>query len=179
MAVLSTIYALVQRRLILCSVLVTKTRQVPTENNIKRKNILFKLDGTALKGCSIASADQLVRITRPSDSIFAYYKQSKTGAREGLGMRLEPNSLTFFLSSVPPPLTSPGSNSTGTPGLRIAGVTFSGVGIPILLLLVLISCMLCFSRAKERLILLGENRQETKGWCGISHICGYSGTSIL
>ena len=112
---------------------------------------------------SIATVDQVVRFTRPSDSVFAYCKQSKTGAKEGLGMRLEPNSLTFFLSSLPPPLTSPGSNSTVTPGLHIAGVVFSGVsvgvsvGIPILLL-TLISCVLrfllcdddvCISRAKE------------------------------
>ena len=186
MAILSTIYPLVRRRrrLILCSVLATKTRQVPTENNIKRKNI-SKLDGTASKGCSIASADQVVRFTRPSDSVFAYCKQSKTGAREGLGMRLEPNSLIFFLSSLPPPLTSPGSNSTVTPGLRTAGVVFSSVGIPILLLLVLISCMLCFSRPRmqftmqKKLTEPREYRQETKGWCGISHISGYSGTSIL
>ena len=131
---------------------------------------------------SIASVDQLVRFTRPSDSVFAYCKQSKTGAREGLGMRLEPNSLTFFLSSLPPPLTSPGSNSTVTPGLRTAGVVFSGVGvgIPFLLLLILISFMLCYLLYKRaRRWLLRENRQETKGWCGISHISGYSGTSIL
>ena len=106
--------------------------------------------------------DQVVRFTRPSDSVFAYFKQSKTGAREGLGMRLEPNSLTFFLSSLPPPLTSPGSNSTVTPGLHIAGVVFSGVGVGIP---ILISCTLCFlfcfdclSRAKKWL-----NRQKTKG----------------
>ena len=105
----------------------------------------------------------MVRFTKPSDSVFAYCKQSKTGPREGLGMRLEPNSLTFFLSSLPPPLTSPGSNSTGTPGLHIAGVVFSGVSIPILLLLVLISYILCFSRYKKKLTELQENRQETKG----------------
>ena len=105
----------------------------------------------------------MVRFTRPSDSVCAYCKQSKTGAREGLGMRLEPNSLTFFLSSLPPPLTSPGSNSTVTPGLRIAGVVFSSVGVGVnvgilILLLILISCGLyfllfgdcgCLSRAKK------------------------------
>ena len=86
-------------------------------------------------------------------------------------MRLEPNSLTFFLTSLPPPLTSPGSNSTVTPGLRTAGVVFSGVGVGIpILLLILISCMLCFSlcgdacsRAKKWLTEAWENRQETKG----------------
>ena len=129
----------------------------------------------------------MVRFTRPSDSVFAYCKQSKTGAREGLGMRLEPNSLTFFLSSLPPPLTSPGSNATVTPGLRTAVAVISsvGVGIPILLL-ILISCGLCFSlcgrclkTAKKGLTEAWENRRKTKGWCGISHIAGYSGISIL
>ena len=120
--------------------------------------------------------DQVVRFTRPSDSVFAYCKQSKTGTREGLGMRLEPNSLTFFLSSLPPPLTSPGSNSTVTPGLRIAGVVFSslGVGIPLLALIVITICAVCFwlsgvacsrclSRAKEWLTEAWENRKVTKG----------------
>ena len=75
-------------------------------------------------------------------------------------MRLEPNSLTFFLSSLPPPLTSPGSNSTGTPGLRIAGVVFSsvGVGIPILLF-ILISCVLCSACLKTAMMWLTVPRK--------------------
>ena len=35
------------------------------------------------------AADHMVRFTRPSGSVFAYCKRSKTGAREGLGMRLQ------------------------------------------------------------------------------------------
>ena len=38
--------------------------------------------------CDACAADQVVRFTRPSPSIFAYCKQSKTGAEEGLGMWL-------------------------------------------------------------------------------------------
>ena len=93
-------------------------------------------------------------------------------------------------------LTTPGSNST--PGLRIAGVVFSvvSVGIPILLISFGLCFLLygdvcissakewltlcgCLSRAKEWLTEAWENRQVTKGWCGISHISGYSGTSIF
>ena len=36
----------------------------------------------------VCAADHVVRFTRPSPSVFAYCKQSKTGAGEGLGMRL-------------------------------------------------------------------------------------------
>ena len=36
------------------------------------------------------AADHVVRFTRPSGPVFAYCKQSKTGAREGLGTRLAP-----------------------------------------------------------------------------------------
>ena len=32
--------------------------------------------------------DHVVRFTRPSGSVFAYWKRSKTGAGEGLGTRL-------------------------------------------------------------------------------------------
>ena len=38
--------------------------------------------------CDACAADHVVRFTRPSPSVFAYCKQSKTGAGEGLGMRL-------------------------------------------------------------------------------------------
>ena len=38
--------------------------------------------------CDVLAADHVVRFTRPSGSVFAYCKRSKTGAREGLGMRL-------------------------------------------------------------------------------------------
>ena len=34
------------------------------------------------------AADHVVRFTRPSPSVFAYCKRSKTGAGEGLGTRL-------------------------------------------------------------------------------------------
>ena len=36
----------------------------------------------------MCAADHVVRFTRPSPSDFAYCKRSKTGAGEGLGMRL-------------------------------------------------------------------------------------------
>ena len=42
------------RRPMLRSVLATKTRQAPTENNIKRKNI-SELEGIAPKGCRTTS----------------------------------------------------------------------------------------------------------------------------
>ena len=38
--------------------------------------------------CDACAADHVVRFTRPSPSIFAYCKRSKTGAGEGLGTRL-------------------------------------------------------------------------------------------
>ena len=39
--------------------------------------------------CDACAADHVVRFTRPFPSVFAYCKRSKTGAREGLGTRLE------------------------------------------------------------------------------------------
>ena len=39
------------------------------------------------------AADHVVRFTRPSPSVFAYCKRSKTGAGEGLGTRLVPRYL--------------------------------------------------------------------------------------
>ena len=43
----------------------------------------------SLPGLPVSCAvDHVVRFTRPSGSVFAYCKQSKTGAREGLGTRL-------------------------------------------------------------------------------------------
>ena len=40
--------------------------------------------------CDVSCAvDHVVRFTRPSPSVFAYCKWSKTGAGEGLGMRLD------------------------------------------------------------------------------------------
>ena len=36
----------------------------------------------------MCAADHVVRFTRPSPSVFAYCKRSKTGAGEGLGTRL-------------------------------------------------------------------------------------------
>ena len=38
--------------------------------------------------CDDCAVDYVVRNCRPCPSIFAYCKLSKTGAREGLGMRL-------------------------------------------------------------------------------------------
>ena len=38
--------------------------------------------------CDVHAADHVVRFTRPSHSVFAYCKRSKTGAGEGLGTRL-------------------------------------------------------------------------------------------
>ena len=38
--------------------------------------------------CDACAADHVVRFTRPSPSVFAYCKRSKTGAGEGLGTRL-------------------------------------------------------------------------------------------
>ena len=38
--------------------------------------------------CDASAADHVVRFTRPSPSVFAYCKRSKTGAGEGLGTRL-------------------------------------------------------------------------------------------
>ena len=38
--------------------------------------------------CDARAADHVVRFTRPSPSVFAYCKRSKTGAGEGLGTRL-------------------------------------------------------------------------------------------
>ena len=46
-----------------------------------------QLAPTPLK-CYVLAANHVVRFTRPSDSVFAYCKQSKTGAGEGLGTRL-------------------------------------------------------------------------------------------
>ena len=37
----------------------------------------------------MCAADHVVRFTRPSPSVFAYCKRSKTGAGEGLGTRLD------------------------------------------------------------------------------------------
>ena len=39
--------------------------------------------------------DHVVRFTRPSGSVFAYCKRSKTGAGEGLGTRLGTPSVSF------------------------------------------------------------------------------------
>ena len=38
-----------------------------------------------VKTCDACDADHVVRFTMPSPSVFTYCKQSKTGAREGLG----------------------------------------------------------------------------------------------
>ena len=38
--------------------------------------------------CDARAADHVVRFTRPSGSIFAYCKQSKTETGEGLGTKL-------------------------------------------------------------------------------------------
>ena len=38
--------------------------------------------------CDARGRDHVVRFTRPSGSVFAYCKRSKTGAGEGLGTRL-------------------------------------------------------------------------------------------
>ena len=38
--------------------------------------------------CDTCAMDHVVRFTRPSPSVFAYCKQSRTGAVEGLGTRL-------------------------------------------------------------------------------------------
>ena len=38
--------------------------------------------------CDARATDHVVRFTRPSPSVFAYCKRSKTGAREDLGRRL-------------------------------------------------------------------------------------------
>ena len=38
--------------------------------------------------CDACAMDHMVRFTRPSSSVFAYCKQSKTGAGEGLQTRL-------------------------------------------------------------------------------------------
>ena len=46
-----------------------------------------QLAPTPLK-CYVLAANHVVRFTRPSGSVFAYCKQSKTGAGEGLGTRL-------------------------------------------------------------------------------------------
>ena len=43
--------------------------------------------------CDICAPDHVVRFTRPSPSIFAYCKRSKTGSGEGLGMRLHTSPL--------------------------------------------------------------------------------------
>ena len=45
----------------------------------------------------MCAADHVVRFTRPSPSIFAYCKRSKTGAGEGLGTRLRPPSAHLAL----------------------------------------------------------------------------------
>ena len=44
---------------------------------------------TSVTTCDACAADHVVRFTRPSPSVFAYCKRSKTGAREGLGTRLD------------------------------------------------------------------------------------------
>ena len=41
--------------------------------------------------CDACAADHVVRFTRPSPSVFAYCKRSKTGAGEGLGSVLLQN----------------------------------------------------------------------------------------
>ena len=41
-----------------------------------------------VKTCDACDTDHMVRFTMPSPSVFAYCKRSKTGAGEGLGMRL-------------------------------------------------------------------------------------------
>ena len=87
------------------SELYTKMGQALTENNIKRTNI-SKLEGNranserkisllpsmainiSVTTCDACAADHVVRFTTPSPSVFAYCKQSKTGAGEGLGTRL-------------------------------------------------------------------------------------------
>ena len=38
--------------------------------------------------CDACATDHVVRFTKLSPSVFAYWKRSKTGAGEGLGMRL-------------------------------------------------------------------------------------------
>ena len=41
-----------------------------------------------LESCDVTCGTDHVRFTRPSGSVFAYCKRSKTGAEEGLGTRL-------------------------------------------------------------------------------------------
>jgi len=70
---------------------------------------------------------------------------------------------------LPPPLIPPGSNSTGTPGLRTAAVVISYLGAGIVsLALILLSCLVCkqrgcISRAKKWLAEARKNKQKTKG----------------
>ena len=49
--------------------------------------------------CDVLAADHVVRFTRLSGYIFAYCKQSKTRAREGLRMRLVSTGWAMFLLS--------------------------------------------------------------------------------
>ena len=48
--------------------------------------------------CDACAADQVVRFTRPSPSVFAYCKRSKTGAGEGLGTRLQMHKCRSFVT---------------------------------------------------------------------------------
>ena len=45
--------------------------------------------------CDTCAADHMLRFTRPSHSIFTYCKRSKSGAGEGLGMRLVKVAVSF------------------------------------------------------------------------------------
>ena len=110
--------------------------------------------------------------------------------------------LYFVCFSFPQPRTLPGSNSTITPGLGIAGVVFSslGLGLPVLLLAIIIcmcsiflccescveSCEYCVKSCQhcteDHIRDAGNSmhdarrrRQKTKGWkpC-LTHLHGYS-----
>ena len=68
----------------------------------------------------MCAADHVVRFTRPSPSVFAYCKRSKTGAREGLGTRLTPRASddVIFIaeergSLVTSPCAPPGEKRSG------------------------------------------------------------------
>ena len=66
----------------------------PLCDHALRANIAY-----SVTTCDACAADHMVRFTRPSPSIFAYCKRSKTGTREGLGMRLIPTTVTDIQSS--------------------------------------------------------------------------------
>ena len=72
--------------------------------------------------------------------------------------------MTFLLISLPPPLTSPGSNSTVTPGLRTAAVVISSVGLgsSFLVLVIFISLL---ARAYVAMLRRGDKKQKFSVAC--------------